>query len=457
MVRRSTRKNGRNQSGGSIFSFFTRKIVDTKKEKKSKKRKDKDKTKEPETDKKGEVVDDLSEYMTPVGVVIEKEDEYHTPLSADPTVKLDLSTPAFPYEPTDQPVFWEKIFGYDLLKIRDKLTGMLNDSVELQGSAKDMKLSGTYPICNKVRSHIKSFHVPAQLDSTTELVKEQTYYFTPPEQKAVATDFSHQNRVLCATLLLVGIISNAMKHDDYEIIIKGGKAVQLVVNTDYQSKDIDILIKPKGKIEYDKEKVKNLSKHLGFLLDWFFSKTTMQGRITIQLPPDQTIVLPDGSIVNENLVKLKYKTEPIYGKRSLEKAFMDIGFENIDAETADFYADTTLHKFTDPDFGELHYRCPTIFKMLKEKIHYYVFYKKELARLEKSTVSLVQQNRKKRENDIVYANLMIDKFRRAIFALTAGDPAKQNVKISLRLDRIKPKLSDEERKQMLEEITRKTI
>jgi hypothetical protein len=95
--------------------------------------------------------------------------------------------------------------------------------------------------------------------------------------------------------------------------------------------------------------------------------------------------------------------------------------------------------------------------MLKEKIHYYVFYKKELARLEKSTVSLVQQNRKKRENDIVYANLMIDKFRRAIFALTAGDPAKQNVKISLRLDRIKPKLSDEERKQMLEEITRKTI
>ena len=455
MVSRSTRKTRRNQSGGGIFSFFTRKIVDTKKDKKTRKKKEKEKEKE--TDKKKEDVDDLREYMTPVGVVIEKEDDYHTPLSADPTVKLDLSTPAFPYEPTDQPVFWEKIFGYDLLKIRDKLTSMLDDSVELQGSAKDMKLSGTYPICNKIQKHIKSFHVPAQLDSTTELVKEQTYYFSAPDQKAVATDFNNQNRILCATLLLVGIVSNAMKNDDYEIIVKGGKAVQLAINTEYQSKDIDILIKSKGKTEYDRESVKNLSKHLGFLFDWFFSKTKIQGRLTIQLPPDQTIVLPDGSIVNENLVKLKYKTEPIYGKRSLEKAFLDIGFEKIDAETADFYTDTTLHKFTDPDFGELHYRCPTIFKMLKEKIHYYVFYKKELSRLEKSTVSLVPQNRKKRDNDIVYAIMMIDKFKRAIFALTAGDPDKQKAKISLRLDRIKPKLSEEERKQMLEEIMAKTI
>ena len=459
MVSRSTRKNGRKQSGGGFFSFFTRKKDDNKKEKKTKKIKEKDKEKERNGEKEKEKekekdIDDLREFMTPIGVVIEKEEEFHTPLLVDPNAKLNLSTPAFPYEPTDRPVFWEKIFDEDMFKLRERLTILLNDPIDLQGTPKDMKLTGMYPICSKMKSHIKSFHVSSQLDCTTELVKNQTYYFSAPEQKSLASDFNNQNRVLCATLLLVGVVSRAIHNDDYEIIIKGGKAVQLVTSNEYQSNDIDLLVKQKGKGEYDKEKVKNLSKHLGYLFEWFFCKTMIKGRIKIQLPPDQTVVLPDGSIINENLVKLKYVTEPVYGKKSIEKSFLDIGFEKLDGDTADFYTDTTLHKFTDTDFGELHYKCPTVFKMLKEKIHYYVFYKKDLARLEKSIVSLVLLNKKKRENDIVYANMMIDKFQRAIFALTltAGNPEKQRATILLRLNRIKPKLTDEDREQMLEDI-----
>ena len=55
-----------------------------------------------------------------------------------------------------------------------------------------------------------------------------------------------------------------MKEQNYNIIIKGGRAVQLVLSS-YQivdpliSEDIDILVVPKDGIQYDREEIRNVS------------------------------------------------------------------------------------------------------------------------------------------------------------------------------------------------------
>ena len=145
---------------------------------------------------------------------------------------------------------------------------------------------------------IPNYHVPT---SNTPYTLSGAMYSDLP------ADFSNYNIILCAALLVYGIISDKMKGQDFDLIFKGGKAVQLVLsqipNTDqYNSEDIDILVMPKNDIEYNRDIIKNLSSHIGYLIKWFLNVSDLKVNLSVLLPPE----ISENQRGNPNIVKLSY-------------------------------------------------------------------------------------------------------------------------------------------------------
>lgn len=87
----------------------------------------------------------------------------------------------------------------------------------------------------------------------------------------------------CIIMLIVGIINYRLlfTKQDYQIIIKGGKTLQLLlsglysekkIDTDYMSSDIDLIINPINGLAYDKAKCKTLAMNFVNLVEWIFNK-----------------------------------------------------------------------------------------------------------------------------------------------------------------------------------------
>jgi hypothetical protein len=189
-------------------------------------------------------------------------------------------------------------------------------------------------------------------------------------------------------MLLFGILNARfnLNDQDYDLIFKGGKAIQMGVLSEYDTEDIDILVDPI--LEYDPVMMKNISGHIALLIQWF-------------LPFHTSVIQPP---LNPTIYKVSYqKSDHRF------KAFLDIDFKEVDPTKPYFKEiDTDLIKIK-PLKETLMFKRPALEKILEEKIHYYSKYKNLLILL----------NRGMKVGDISkqYCEVLVNKFQRAILAI----------------------------------------
>jgi len=356
--------------------------------------------------------DSLDKIMT------EEEIEHiiEEPLPKKPVIKLEIPT-ELPsesgYDLNKEPNFWKPLFNEgELNSVKSILTNMIMTDLNI-GFNQNI-VNELWSVCQINKAIIPTYYIPN---------KNEYYYVNNWLIMDTDIDFSQYNIVLCATLLLYGIISYKMIGQDYELIFKGGKAIQLVLSTIlnneiYKSEDIDLLIMPKQDILYDELKVKNLSGHLSYLIKWFLTSPETNIRISV-LPPN-----PTNTRANPYIYKLSYiKTRQRFDHRKKimvdeYKQFSDIDFKEVPSNIKQYFEKSGDFQF---DISELQekilFRCPNIGSILDEKIYYYAKYiefKNILKRREKIT-------------EIGYENLTeldidryLEKFKKAIVAMNKG-------------------------------------
>jgi hypothetical protein len=247
------------------------------------------------------------------------------PPPAKPIVKLTIPT-ELPsdsgYNPAVEPEFWKPIFEEnEMLSIRTKINEMMNSDGNIPINNKEV--SELWSVCKINQSIIPTYFTPTKnepYDSFGTFMMDQDI------------DFSHYNIVLCAALIVFGIISNKMIGQDYKVIFKGGKAIQLVLagmpeTSAYKTEDIDVLIMPDTNVAYVESIVKNLSGHLAYLIRWFLNTPETQYKVSVQAPN------PSNTRANPFIFKLSYlkiKQKQDFRKQIMVddfKQFSDIDFK----------------------------------------------------------------------------------------------------------------------------------
>ena len=292
-----------------------------------------------------------------------------------------------------------------------------DDSIEMVGN----KIKDIWTICKIVQTKIPTYYVPITNGVYTQgrLIDD------------LNIDFTHYNMMLCACLILYGILSDRMVGEKYSLLLKGGKAIQLVLaqipkNTkQYISEDIDIMVKPTDDKSYDRDEIKNLASHIGYLLKWFLSSPTLKTNISVLLPPTE----PNAK-TNPNIVKLSYEKtvkRPNYRtgtQDSVYKALSDIDFKELPAELAPYFNQVHKYEFYIEELKtDVLFVCPHMGALIDEKLYFYSKYMKYKILLEKG----------KKITDPTYENVTIDecdyllnKFSKAVNGLTYGLEQQRN-------------------------------
>jgi hypothetical protein len=350
--------------------------------------------------------------------------------------------------PTDNiPEFWAPIFNNtnnELLELREKiLTILTNDnSIKMENNI----MSDTWTICKMVQTMIPRYYVP---NKNAPYMQGDTFY------KDLDEDFMHYNMMLCACLIIFGILSNKMVGQKYDLIFKGGKAIQLVLgqiqNTDqYISEDIDILVKPKDGVEYNKAEIKSLALHIGHLAKWFLSSSELKTNISV-LDPDAS----DNIKRNPNIVKISYiKSTKRYDYKKAKqvdeyKPLSDIEFKELPVEIVPFFSQVIKYSFYIEELDtNVLFVCPNIGAIIDEKLYFYVKYTSYKLRLEKGekitdagyeTVTLSD------------CDFYMNKFAKAILALSFGLEQSRNPEMS------KDLLLDKQRKFIKRKLDNQSI
>jgi len=325
------------------------------------------------------------------------------------------------------PEFWKPIFNKsetELLDLRTRIKDIMtqDDSIEMVGN----KIKDTWTMCKIVQTMIPTYYV-----QTTNGVYTQGRLIDD-----LNIDFTHYNMMLCACLILYGILSDRMVGEKYSLLLKGGKAIQLVLAQipknikQYTSEDIDIMVKPTDDKSYDRDEIKNLASHIGYLLKWFLSSPTLKTNISVLLPPTE----PNPK-TNPNIVKLSYEKivkRPNHrtgNQDSVYKALSDIDFKELPAELAPYFNQVHKYEFYIEELQtDVLFVCPHMGALIDEKLYFYSKYMKYKILLEKG----------KKITDPTYENVTIDevtidecdyllnKFSKAIRGLTYGLEQQRN-------------------------------
>jgi len=293
-----------------------------------------------------------------------------------PIVKLYIPTElpdVAGYDPEVEPEFWRTLFAKDELTIlRGKIRNMIenDDRIPFNESDKTM-ISDTWSICKIIQTIIPTYHIS----------NKNTPYFTFGNFISdLPIDFSRFNITLCAALLIYGIISHKMIGQEYSLLFKGGKAVQLVLSnipemSTYETEDIDVLVMSNVDIPYDEIKIKNLAGHVSYLIKWFLHPQEKGYNISVMSPN------PDNKRANPYIFKLSYvKSNKKYNPRTGTqvddfKQFSDVDFKDIPEGVRSYFDSAINYPF---DISELDtkvlFRCPNIGALLDEKIYYFSKY-----------------------------------------------------------------------------------
>jgi len=314
------------------------------------------------------------------------------------------------YDPNEVPSFWSQLFSEtELIELRNKFIELLTVSNDVPIINRDV--STVWPICQIVQSIIPTYYV----ETKNKMYESFGSYLSDQD-----VDFSHYYIILCSALLVFGIISSKMEGQDYELIFKGGKAIQLalagVPNMEfYQSDDIDVLIMPSTNIKYDMDQVKTLANHIALLVQWILNQPQIQFKISVQSPN------PSNPKSNQFIYKLSYVK--VIQKRDYRKQMMvddyrqfsDIDFKELPDLVKPFFEKSVNYKFTISELGQqVSFRCPNIGSLLDEKIYYFAKYAEYKNLLEQ----------KKQIDDpsltIQDCERYLEKFKRAIITMNKG-------------------------------------
>ena len=339
------------------------------------------------------------------------------------TIPFELPTNG--YDTIEPPIFWNALFNNELIDIRRKLTAMINNDVN---NTDDMS-----SVCKIVKSMMPSYYIAIKNEPTVINVGQDQMYIYE-----LAADFLNLNIILCAATLIVGIITEKMKEQNYNIIIKGGRAVQLVLSS-YQivdpliSEDIDILVVPKEGIQYDREDIRNLSSHIGYLIKWFLNSQDLQPRIMDKISVSLENRNPD--IVKLSYVKMNMKYN--HKKKIMEKdykQFADIDFKQLPDTIKIYFDDLSSYPYTIDELNtNVLFVTPCLESIINEKLYYYI----------KFTIYEDYLTRGKPINDIGYDTLTVDeskrllkKFKKSIIAIANGFVNNKYIGLEIENDKL---------------------
>jgi len=251
------------------------------------------------------------------------------------------------YDRNVAPDFWKPLFqgGEELIELRKTFMNMYENDKYTDIYFKQLH------ICNLLE---KIF--PGYLTRSTLSMNESP--------KTLVT----VNIISCITTLLYGIITYKLYEfqQDYIILFKGGRAIQLTLNdipnvTKYFSEDTDILIIPNQSVnsEYNLDKMENLSAHIAYLVKWFIPEDI---NMIVSLPSN-----PKNT--NKEIIKLVYNDDTLY------KSLSDIAFGNIPEDIQRYFDHPIYSSFYLDIFETITlYITPTIEDILSEKLYFYTKY-----------------------------------------------------------------------------------
>ena len=245
-------------------------------------------------------------------------------------------------------LFWGPIFKRtELMELKERLHAMIAEDTKIK--LVNHGLPKVWSVCEIVKTIFPGYFVPLKNNSF------EAQYGRIREREE---DFSTYQIICCSTMMLYGIIaSRLLMHDqDYQLLFKGGKAIQMGLKTEYESEDIDVIIDPL--YAYDRVMVDNISGHLALLIRW--------------LLPFYTTVLPPGK--NPDVYKVSF----IKSDRSF-KAFSDIDFKQIDPKDTYFRDYDVTHRYIHALQEDVRFKRPLLEKILEEKVFYYRQYRDMLA------------------------------------------------------------------------------
>ena len=360
------------------------------------------------TDEQKQIMENLIKEEE-IQEIIEKEPE-------KPIVKLSIPTDLpsdSGYNPGIEPEFWKPIFGEnEMITIRQKINEMMNSDGNIPINNKEV--TELWSVCKINQAMIPTYFTPTKnepYESFGNFIGDQD------------VDFSHFNIVLCAALIVFGLISQKMVGQDYKLIFKGGKAIQLELagtpeTASYKSEDIDVLILPETDIPYNELNVKNLSGHLAYLVRWFLNTPETQYKVSVQVPnPENTRANP--FIFKLSYVKVIQKRD--YRKQMMVddfKQFSDIDFKDVPQNIKLFFEKSKEYKFYIDELNQnVLFRCPNIGSLLDEKIYYYSKYT-EFKNLLEERKPITEEG----YENLTYIDCdrFLEKFKRAILAMNKG-------------------------------------
>ena len=330
-----------------------------------------------------------------------------------PIIKLNISDELLSdadyesnYGPNIEPEFWIQLFGKgELITLRENIHKMMENDLKIPFiEPENNTVSDTWSICKIIQTIIPTYHVPNKNQPNTI---NGTMYYDRNE------DFARFNIILCAALLIYGVISHKMNGQDYSLIFKGGKATQLVLSQipeipAYETDDIDVLVMPNVDIPYDEIKVKNLAGHISYLIKWVLNKQEKDTNSISVMPPN-----PDNKRANPYIFKLSY----VKNQWSF-KQFSDVDFKDIPKDITPYIDNTVDYPF---DISELNtkilFKCPNIGALLDEKIYYFSKYV-ELKGILASGNKITEPGYE--TTTVADCDRYIEKFKRSILAMNNG-------------------------------------
>lgn len=363
----------------------------------------------------------------------------------------------------EEPEFWKPIFEEnEMTEIKTRLNTMMRSDCSIKGN--EVILNGNrnptweaselWSVCKINKSIIPTYSVPIQ---------NKRYEVFQSLIQDLPDDFARYQILLCAALLVFGIISKKMEGQDYNLLFKGGKAIQLALsripNTDvYDSEDIDVLIVPHN-VDYHQEHVKNLAGHVSYLVKWFLNDPEFKFTISVQEPITdrgaEERIITNPSIFKLSYVKHQKKSKYDYKTHTNTfvddfRQFSDIDFGEITPDKSPFFANVKEYQYVVKELNQsVLFRCPNIGSLLDEKIYYYskyahfweILYGVKLnTKIDDPIIERMYRDKDKDIHKIKekgYENITpndcnryLEKFKRAILALNKGLQKQRFPKLS---------------------------
>lgn len=251
------------------------------------------------------------------------------------------------YDRSVTPEFWKPIFdnGEELISLRETFMNIYERDKYTSDASK------RFIICDLLEKLFPGYYTKYYLDHRESV-------------KTLVT----VNVLSCFITLLYGIITYRLfdNKEDYLILFKGGRALQLSLNdipnvTQYFSEDTDVLIIPNKfqKGVYNLEKMKNLSCHIAYLVKWFIPPEV---NIVINLPTEQSSQYSD-------ITKIVYNDDKLY------KAISDVGFGEMKEDIDKYFENPMYFPFYIDIFESISlFITPTLDDILDEKLYFYAKY-----------------------------------------------------------------------------------